>query len=113
MKVKKYSDDTFNIIYEINDYAIIQNNPKYGNITEDEGKWGKVIKIMGKPMTAKLTLEGEDGLTEAYVWNVQPTNKNGKVLLKEEIFKIAKVMEMLNLTIVNESNAKIIKFSNI
>jgi ribosomal protein L21E len=114
MKVKKYSDDTFNIHYEVGDYVKIKHNPKFGDPDEAEEKWGKVIKVVGKPLTAKLVIEVDDEV-QSFAWNVKPTDKDGNILSKEDILKQGKVVEMIqvDLSPINESNKKIIKFTDI
>jgi hypothetical protein len=115
MKIKKYDDNTINIQYEIGDYVKVKNNPKYGNYNEKEDKWGKIIKIIGKPLTAKLIILTDNGNIESFVWNVKPSDEDGNLLNKEEIIERSKVVEVLdlNLNIINENNKKIIKFSEI
>ena len=44
MKVKKYSDDTFNIHYEVGDYVKVKHNSKFGDPDKTEEMWGKIIK---------------------------------------------------------------------
>lgn len=116
MKVKIYFDNTFNMQYEVGDYVKIQNNPKFGPENNDEGKWGEVISISGKPLTAKLTIETEDGeKIENYVWNVKPTNENGEILSDDQIFNYSTIVEKLDfeLETINENNRTIIKFSDL
>ena len=114
MKVKKYDDDTYNIHYEVGDYVRIKHNPKLGDTKETEDMWGKVIKVIGKPLTAKLVIEVKDKI-ESFAWNVKPTDDKGNLLSKEQILSGGKVVEMIqiNLIPINESNKKIIKFTDI
>lgn len=114
MRVKKYDDDTFNIHYEVGDYVKVKHNPKFGESDKTEEMWGKIIKIIGKPLTAKLVIEVQNKI-EAFVWNVKPTDDEGNILSKEDILKQGKVVEMIqaNLSSINESNTKIIKFTDI
>jgi hypothetical protein len=116
MIIKKYFDDTYNIQYQIGDYVKVKNNPKFGEADDSEEKWGEVKFISGKPLTAKLTIETEDGETiEQYIWNVKPTDENGNLLTDDETFNLAAVVESIdyNLELINENNSKIIKFSDI
>ena len=114
MKVKKYDDDTFNIHYEIGDIVKIKHNPKFGENDKDEDRWGKVVRIVGKPLTAKLIIEPiETDKIEAFVWNVKPVDEEGKILPKEEIMKKAKVVEMIQVNLQINESKKIIKFTDI
>ena len=115
MKIKKYDDDTINIHYEVGDYVKVKHNVKFGNPDEREDKWGKIIRVVGKPLTAKLIIETEDENIESFVWNVKPTDEEGNLLTNKEILKIGKVVEMIqiNLNTINENYKKIIKFSDI
>lgn len=114
MKVKKYDDNTFNIHYEIGDLVMVKHNPKFGAPSEKENIWGKVTKVAGKPLTAKLTIDTENGNIEDFVWNIKPANEEGKLLSKEEIFSKAQVIEMIQVKLdtINESK-KILKFTDI
>jgi hypothetical protein len=115
MKIKKYDDNTINIQYEIGDYVKIKHNPKFGNPDDKEDKFGKIIKVVGKPLTAKLIISTDKGNIESFVWNVKPADEDGNILNKEEIIEQSKVVEKLdfNLNIINDNNKKIIKFSEI
>ncbi len=115
MKVKKYDDNTINIHYEIGDYVKVKHNLKFGSPDEKENKWGRVVKVIGKPLTAKLMIETDKGNIESFVWNVKPTDEDGNLLNKEEIIEQSKVVETLdfNLDVINDNNKKIIKFSEI
>ena len=114
MKVKKYDDNTFNIHYEIGDLVVVKHNPKFGAPSEKEDMWGKVTKVAGKPLTAKLSVETENDKIEEFVWNIKPANEEGKLLTKEEIFSKAHVVEMIQVKLdtINE-NKKILKFTDI
>ena len=99
MKIKIYHDKTYNIYYDENDYVkIIKNNI-----------WGKVIKITGRPITAKLTIQTDNGIIEEYVWNVIPVTEDGTDITKEQLFKMIPVNESIN---IDNNDGKTIKFND-
>ena len=114
MKIKKYDDNTFNIQYDVGDIVKVHHNVKFGEASKDEDKWGKITKITGKPLTAKLDIETVDEKIQVFVWNVKPADEEGKLLTKEEIFSKAHVVEMIQVKLdsINESK-KILKFTDI
>ena len=85
MVVKKYSDGTYNIFYEKGDFVKIKDISKYGQ-TENENAqmWGEVLKVEGKPLTAKLIINTDKGQIGEYVFNVSPVNGEGVELTEEE-----------------------------
>ena len=113
MRVKKYDDDTFNIHYEVGDYVKVKHNPKFGDPDDKEEKWGRVVKVIGKPLTAKLIIDVDDEI-QSFAWNVKPADEEGNILSKEDILKKGKVVEMIQVKLsnINEST-KIIKFTDI
>lgn len=110
MVVKKYSDGTYNIFYEKGDFVKIKDTSKYGDQEiENAQMWGEVIKVEGKPLTAKLIIDTEDGQIEEYVFNVVPTNDEGEELTEEEILENETITEK---KIEPKDYKKIIKFSD-
>jgi len=86
MIVKKYSDGTYNIFYEVGDFVKVKDISKYGEQeNENAAMWGEVLKVQGKPLTAKLIINTEKGQIEEYVFNVKPTCSKGEELTEEEI----------------------------
>ena len=86
MVVKKYADGTYNIFYEVGDFVKVKDTSQYGEQEIDNAKmWGEVIKVQGKPLTAKLIINTEQGQIEEYVFNVVPTCKEGDELTEGEI----------------------------
>jgi hypothetical protein len=94
MVVKKYSDGTYNIFYEKGDFVKIKDISKYGQQEiENAQMWGEVIKVEGKPLTAKLIIDTGDGQISEYVFNVLPVNAEGVELTEEEILDNETVTE--------------------
>lgn len=94
MIVKKYADGTYNIFYEVGDYVKVKETSKYGEgEMENANKFGEVVKVTGNPVTAKLTIDIEDGQIEEYVFNVVPSNEEGEVLTQEDISKNETITE--------------------
>ena len=110
MVVKKYSDGTYNIFYEKGDFVKIKDVSKYG---EQENKnaqmWGEILKVEGKPLTAKLIINTEKGQIGEYVFNVLPVNSEGTELTEEEILANETVTEK---KIEPQDYKKIIKFED-
>lgn len=107
MVVKKYSDGTYNIFYEKGDFVKIKDTSKYGDQEiENAQMWGEVIKVEGKPLTAKLIIDTEDGQIEEYVFNVKAVNDQGEELTDDDILK----NEVVNEKTIKDYK-KIIKFS--
>jgi hypothetical protein len=100
MKIKIYNDETFNIFYEIGDFVKIK----------DDNNWGEVVRISGKPITAKLSINTDDGEIDEYVWNVVPVDENGVEITKEQLFKMIPVKENKNYKIEMFSDRTILKF---
>jgi len=110
MVVKKYSDGTYNIFYEKGDFVKVKEISKYGQQENENAQaWGEVLKVEGKPLTAKLIINTEKGQISEYVFNVLPVNKEGIDLTEEDILSHETVMER---EIVPENYKKIIKFSD-
>jgi len=110
MVVKKYSDGTYNIFYDKGDFVKIKDISKYGEQEIDNAQmWGEVLKVEGKPLTAKLIINTENGQIEEYVFNVMPVNKKGEELTEEEILENETVTEK---KIEPKDYKKIIKFED-
>ena len=109
MKIKIYNDKTFNIFYEKGDFVKIIKNEKYGK-PENIDLWGEVLKVTGKPITAKLTINTEKGEIEEYVWNVVPVDEKGVEITKDQLFKMVPVKENKNYEIEMFSDRTILKF---
>ena len=99
MKIKIYHDKTYNIYYDVNDYVKVKKN----NI------WGQVVKITGKPITAKLTIDTDNGIIDEYVWNVIPVTEDGTDITKEQLFKMIPIDESV---IIDNNVIKIIKYND-
>lgn len=94
MIVKKYLDGTYNIFYGKGDFVKIKDIGKYGDQEiENAQMWGEVLKVEGKPLTAKLIINTENGQIEEYVFNVLPVNQKGEELTEEEILENERVTE--------------------
>lgn len=94
MNVKKYADGTYNIIYETGDYVKVKEKTKYSDdVSKNANKWGEIVKIIGKPITAKLTINIGDGEIDEYVFNVKPVNENGEELTEEQILQNTQITE--------------------
>jgi hypothetical protein len=110
MVVKKYSDGTYNIFYEVGDFVKVKDISRYGDQEMGNAQmWGEVIKVEGKPLTAKLIIDTQDSQIEEYVFNVKPSNDEGEELTEEEILENETVTER---KIEMEDYKKIIKFEN-
>jgi hypothetical protein len=110
MNVKKYTDGTYNIFYEVGDFVKIKDISKYGEQSIDNAQmWGEILKVDGKPLTAKLSINTKKGQIEEYVFNVIPVNNKGEELTEEQILSNSTITE----TIIKPENYKnIIKFNN-
>ena len=102
MKIKIYNDKTYNIFYDNGDYVKVKK--------EKGSVLGRVIKITGRPITAKLTIETKDGVIDEYVWNVVPVTEDGIEITKDQLFKIVPVTESIYHAIDNNDRT-IIKFN--
>lgn len=71
--------------------------------------WGEVLKVEGKPLTAKLIINTESGQIGEYVFNVLPVNSEGTELSEEEILANETVTEK---KIEPKDYKKIIKFED-
>ena len=110
MVVKKYTDGTYNIYYEVGDFVKVKDISKYGEQENTNAKmWGEVIKVQGKPLTAKLIIDTEKGQIEEYVFNVIPTCSYGDELSEDEILENETVTEK---KIEEKDYKKIIKFED-
>jgi len=110
MVVKKYSDGTYNIFYEAGDFVKVKDISRYGDQEMDNAQmWGEVIKVDGKPLTAKLTIDTQNGQIEEYVFNVKPVNEEGEELTEDDILENETVTER---KIQSEDYKKIIKFKD-
>ena len=99
MIVKKYSDGTYNILYEPGDFVKIKEKSEYGDSDlPNADKWGEVVKVTGKPVTAKLTIDTEDGQVEQYVFNVIPVDNDGVELTEEQILSNSDISETNKIT---------------
>lgn len=103
MKVKRYKDGTLNIFYDVGDMVKVVDNDKYSSKkTENEGLWGEVTKIKGKPVTAKLTIDTKSGEIEEFVWNVIPVDEMGNEIPKDELSEFQSVKESRRIKRFNE-----------
>lgn len=94
MVVKKYADGTYNIFYEVGDFVKVKDISKYGEQENENAQmWGEVIKVEGKPLTAKLIIDTGEGQIGEYVFNVLPVNNEGVELTEEEILANETVTE--------------------
>jgi hypothetical protein len=110
MVVKKYSDGTYNIFYEMGDFVKVKDVSKYGEQDiENAQMWGEVTKVEGKPVTAKLTIDTKNGQISEYVFNVIPVNKDGEELTEDQILKNETITER---KIEPKDYKKIIKFQD-
>lgn len=110
MVVKKYSDGTYNIIYDKGDYVKIKKVSKYGGKPLDNADiWGEITNITGNPLTSKLTINTENGQIEEYSFNVVPSNEEGVELTDEEILNNEVISEKI---IKNTDYKNIIKFKD-
>ena len=110
MVVKKYTDGTYNIFYEVGDFVKIKDISKYGEQENDNAQmWGEVLKVQGKPLTAKLIIDTDKDQVEEYVFNVIPTCSKGDELTEEEILKNETITEK---KIEEKDYRKIIKFED-
>jgi len=98
MKIKIYNDKTYNIFYDNGDYV---------KLSKDKSIWGKVVKVTGRPITAKLTIETEKGIIDEYVWNVIPVTDDGVEITKDQLFEMIPVTESFTDT----KDTRIIKFN--
>ena len=101
MKIKIYNDKTYNIFYDNGDYVKLKK--------EKGTVWGKVIKVTGKPITAKLTIETKDGVIDEYVWNVIPTTEDGTEITRDQLFEMIPVEESYSIDNIDRT---IIKFND-
>jgi len=110
MVVKKYADGTYNIFYEVGDFVKIKDVTKYGQTDNENAEmWGEILKVEGKPITAKLIINTENGQVSEYVFNVLPVNEEGVALSEEEILANETVTEKKKVHI---DYRKVIKFED-
>ena len=94
MVVKKYTDGTYNIFYEKGDFVKVKDVTKYGESDNENAQtWGEVLKVEGKPLTAKLIINTDKGQIEEYVFNVSPVNTEGGEFTEEEILSNETITE--------------------
>lgn len=99
MKIKIYHDKTYNIFFDEGDFVRVK----------DKKEWGEVVKVTGKPITAKLTIKTDKGLIDEYVWNVIPVTDEGIDITKEQLFKMIPIDESV---VIDNNDRKIIKFKD-
>jgi hypothetical protein len=99
MKIKIYHDKTYNIFFEEGDYVKVKK----------DNDFGKVLKVIGRPITAKLIIETDKGQIEHYVWDVVPVTEEGIDITQEQLFKMIPVTESFDIS--NNTDNKIIKFN--
>jgi hypothetical protein len=114
MIVKKYYDGSYNLQYEVGDLVRINPKKKYGMDDTFQPFFGKIVKMMGKPLTAKLFLENDGKKAQSFAWDVSPCDENGQPLTQEQILETGKITESFNLNIdISQSDNSIIKFSDL
>ena len=110
MVVKKYADGTYNIFYDKGDFVKVKDVTQYGETENANAQmWGEVLKVEGKPLTAKLIINTEKGQIEEYVFNVVPVCPEGDELTDKEILDNEAVTEK---KIVPNDYKRIIKFED-
>ena len=110
MIVKKYADGTYNIFYDKGDFVKVKDTTQYGEMENANAKmWGEILKVEGKPLTAKLIINTEKGQIEEYVFNVVPVCSKGEELTEKEILENETVTER---KIVSQDYKMIIKFED-
>jgi hypothetical protein len=95
MLIKIYSDETYNIFFEKNDYVKIKHNPKFPEPKSKEGTFGKVVKVIGKKMNSVEFVDSDNNKHLEYIWNLQAVDEKGKLIPESKLFELKPIKESL------------------